>query len=47
MLNFDFLFGQSKNNSEVCSIKIKKEMNLIISNMCCMMWKPSAEKPIA
>ena len=39
MLNFQILFGQFKNSSEVCSIKNKEKMNLTMRNMCHMMWK--------
>jgi len=47
MLNFDFLFGQLKNTSEVCFIKTIEKMNFTMCNMCFMMWKLSAGKPIA
>lgn len=39
MLNFQILFGQLKKTSEVCLIKNNEKMNLVICNMCQMMWK--------
>ncbi len=47
MLKFKILFGQLKNSSEVCSIKKKEQMNLIMRNMCCMMWKSPQRNAIA
>ncbi len=39
MLNFQILFCQFKNSSEVCITENRKEMNLIMCHECRMMWK--------
>lgn len=47
MLKFKFVFGQFKNNSEVCLNEIIEKMKFTICNMCRMMGKTSAETIIA
>lgn len=39
MLNFQFIFFLFENSSEVCFNKKIEKMNLMVCNMCRMMWK--------